>query len=156
MNKDKEKIIIDGEEVKQQVEKRVRGVRKLIQEFKDFAMRGNMIDMAVGIVIGTAFTAMVKSIVEDTFLPLISFFFGDGGDYEGLIWHGIEYGKSISAIINFLILAAVVFAVVKAMNALSNLASKKNEEKDDVIAETELSVLEDIRELLKEQQKSAN
>lgn len=156
MGIEKDKIKTEGVEVKQHVEKSVKGIKKLIQEFKDFAMRGNMIDMAVGIVIGTAFTTMIKSIVEDTFIPFVLFLFGDGGDYEGLIWHGIKYGKSISSIINFLILAAVVFVVVKAMNALSNIAKKDSEKDENIDAETELSVLEDIRELLKEQKNTAN
>lgn len=154
-NMNSEKITPDTEQVKEHVEKRVRGIKKLIQEFKDFAMRGNMIDMAVGIVIGTAFTAMVQSIVNDTFMPLVEYFIGGGAaDYEGLKWHTVNYGMTISAIINFIILAAIVFVVVKAMNALSNIAKKEQEKDDDVQVATELAVLEEIRDLLEEQKKA--
>ena len=95
----------------------------MIKEFKDFIAKGNVMDMAVGIIIGAAFTAIVGSLVEDLINPIISLFMG-GVDFSGL---GIQlgegedgavfaYGKFIMAIINFLVIAWVVFMLVKAVN----------------------------------------
>lgn len=156
MSKKKDKISAAAEDVKEGAIKSVKGMRKLLQEFKDFAMRGNMIDMAVGIVIGTAFTAMVNSLVKDTFIPFITFVIGGGAeDFKGLAWKGIEYGNTITAIINFIILAAVVFVVVKAMNALAGIAQKNKEEEAAAVEATELKVLEEIRDLLKDSEKAS-
>ncbi|MEE9428976.1 MAG: large conductance mechanosensitive channel protein MscL [Paracoccaceae bacterium] len=95
----------------------------MINEFKDFIAKGNVMDMAVGIIIGAAFTAIVGSLVADLVNPLISLFMG-GIDFSGL---GIQlsdgedgavfaYGKFIMALINFIIIAFVVFMLVKAVN----------------------------------------
>lgn len=152
MSKKKKNIPLNPEEMKEGAIKSVKGIRKLLQEFKDFAMRGNMIDMAVGIVIGTAFTTMVNSLVKDTFMPFVELLIGgNGDDFAGLSYKGINYGDTISAIINFIILAAIVFVVVKGMNALANISKKESEKDEDVAVETELAVLEEIRDLLKEQ-----
>ena len=91
----------------------------MIQEFKDFIAKGNVMDMAVGIIIGAAFTAIVGSLVEDLINPLIGIFMG-GVDFGGMTASVGEatftYGKFIMAIINFLIIAFVVFLLVKAVN----------------------------------------
>ncbi len=91
----------------------------MIQEFKDFIAKGNVMDMAVGIIIGAAFTAIVGSLVEDLINPLIGIFMG-GVDFSGMELSVGEavftYGKFIMAIINFLIIAFVVFMLVKAVN----------------------------------------
>ena len=95
----------------------------MIKEFKDFIAKGNVMDMAVGIIIGAAFTAIVGSLVEDLINPIISLFMG-GIDFSGL---GVKlsdgedgavfaYGKFIMAVINFVIIAFVVFLLVKAVN----------------------------------------
>ena len=95
----------------------------MIKEFKDFIAKGNVMDMAVGIIIGAAFTAIVGSLVEDLINPIISLFMG-GIDFSSL---GVKlsdgedgavfaYGKFIMAIINFVIIAFVVFLLVKAVN----------------------------------------
>ena len=155
MSKKNRNLPIDPDEMRDGMKKGAKGIKKLFQEFKDFAMRGNMIDMAVGIVIGSAFTALVNSLVKDTFMPFVTLIIGGnaGEEFEGLAWNGIKYGETISAIINFIILAAVVFLVVKAMNALSNMSKRNQDKEEEIIAATELSVLQDIKKLLEEQQK---
>jgi large conductance mechanosensitive channel len=95
----------------------------MIKEFKDFIAKGNVMDMAVGIIIGAAFTAIVKSLVGDLINPIISLFMG-GVDFSSLgvkLGEGEDaavfaYGNFIMALINFLIIAFVVFMLVKAVN----------------------------------------
>lgn len=133
----------------------------LIQEFKAFISRGNVIDMAVGVIIGSAFTAIVNSLVKDVVMPAISVLTGgvDFTDWKYVITEGTEevaecailYGQFIQNIINFLLIAVVVFAMVKLINSLKR---KKEEEKpatppappappEDVV------LLREIRDLLK-------
>ena len=107
----------------------------LIQEFKEFISRGNVIDMAVGVIIGSAFTAIVNSLVKDVVMPAISVITGgvDFTDWKYVITPGTEevaecailYGQFIQNIINFLLIAVVVFAMVKIINSLKR---KKEEE----------------------------
>lgn len=116
-----------------------------IAEFKKFIMRGNVIDLAVGVIVGGAFQAIVKSLVEDLVMPVISlatkgldfaklFIALDGNEYETLEAAQeagaavLTYGNFISAVINFLIMAFVVFCLVKAINAVADKAKKKEEE----------------------------
>ena len=91
----------------------------MISEFKDFIAKGNVMDMAVGIILGAAFTAIVGSLVDDLITPLIGLFMG-GIDFSGLSATSGEavftYGNFIMAIINFLIIAFVVFMLVKMVN----------------------------------------
>jgi len=91
----------------------------MIREFKDFIAKGNVMDLAVGIIIGAAFTAIVGSLVEDMINPLIGLFIG-GIDFGGLSASVGEatfsYGNFVMAVINFLIVAFVVFMLVKAVN----------------------------------------
>ena len=96
-------------------------MKSLLAEFKEFINRGNVIDMAVGIIIGAAFTAIVTSLTDDIINPLIKLITGGNGtDVAGLTIpvagteNGIDFGAFISAIINFLIVAWVVFMIVKA------------------------------------------
>ena len=116
-----------------------------IAEFKKFIMRGNVIDLAVGVIVGGAFQAIVKSLVDDLVMPVISlatkgldfsklFVALDGQEYatiEAAQEAGaavLSYGNFISAVINFLIMAFVVFCLVKAINAVADKAKKKEEE----------------------------
>lgn len=119
---------------------------KVFKEFKEFAVKGNMMDLAVGMIIGSAFTSIVSSLVNDIFMPVISIFTGkldfsnlflalDGNHYPTLAAAQeagaatLSYGSFISGLINFLIMALVVFMIVKALNKL-----KKEEPK--VVAPT--------------------
>ena len=110
-------------------------MKKFLKEFKEFAVKGNMMDLAVGMIIGSAFTGIVKSLVDDIFMPVISIFTGkmdfsnwfialDGKEYLTLEQAQeagaatLNYGNFISGMINFMIMAFVVFMIVKAWNKL--------------------------------------
>ena len=103
-------------------------MRKIVKEFKEFISRGNVMDMAVGVIIGGAFTAIVNSLVSDIFNPLLGIITG-GLKFEELYFGFGEakfmYGSFISAVINFLLVALVLFLLIKAMNKLH---FKKKEE----------------------------
>ncbi|KRN11190.1 large-conductance mechanosensitive channel [Liquorilactobacillus mali KCTC 3596 = DSM 20444] len=126
---------------------------ELIKEFKEFISRGNVIDLAVGVIIGGAFTSIVKSLVDYLINPFIGLFIG-GIDFSDLIFkvNGATFkvGSFINAIINFLIIAFVVFLLVKFVNKF--LIRKKAEETAPVVA-PEVELLEEIRDLLKTQEK---
>ena len=101
-----------------------------MQEFKEFALRGNVMDMAVGIIIGAAFTAIVTSLVDDIISPLIGLFVKvDFNHLVGTVMGvDIKYGAFIMAIINFVIVALVLFSIIKAMNKAASVAKKEEEE----------------------------
>lgn len=120
-------------------------MKKFFKEFKDFAMRGNVIDLAVGVIIGGAFQKIVTSIVNDLVMPLISlitkgsdfaskFVALDGGTYATLEEAQtagaavLTYGNFIAVTIDFIIMAFVIFLLVKGLNKLSSLTKKKEEE----------------------------
>lgn len=142
----------------------------MIQEFKDFIAKGNVMDMAVGIIIGAAFTAIVKSLVDDLINPIIGLFLG-GVDFanmyaviSGEVPEGASldaareagaavfaYGSFIMAIINFLIIAFVVFLLVRYVNKVKDAAAKEEEAapvEEAPAAPTELDVLTEIRDAL--------
>ena len=100
-------------------------MKKLVKEFQEFISRGNVMDMAIGVIIGGAFTAIVTSLTEDVINPLIKLIAGGNvGEIGGLVVPGteIDFGKFLGAAINFLIVAAIVFAIVKAFNKAQRLA----------------------------------
>ncbi|MCA8881698.1 MAG: large-conductance mechanosensitive channel protein MscL [Rhodobacteraceae bacterium] len=132
----------------------------MIREFRDFIARGNVMDMAVGIIIGAAFTAIVSSLVDDLITPFISLFTG-GIDFSGLgvtLGEGdhaatFAYGKFITAVINFLIIAWVVFLLVKGVNRVKDAAlgqaNDAPEEKPAPPSDTELLI--EIRDAIRAQ-----
>ena len=101
-------------------EKEIKGIKKFFEEFKAFAMRGNVLDMAVGVVVGGAFTAIVTAMVEDIINPLIGLFFKM--DFSNVVidlgGSSIKIGLFVNSVINFLIVAFVLFVVVKFINSL--------------------------------------
>ena len=105
-------------------------MKKFLNEFKAFALRGNVLDLAVGVIIGGAFQGIVKSLVDDVISPVIGLFAQE--DFSALVITigdvNVRYGAFITAVINFLIMAFLIFLLVKGMNKLSNLGSKKAEE----------------------------
>lgn len=108
-------------------------MKKFMEEFKAFISRGNVMDMAVGIIIGGAFTAIVNSLVEDIINPILGAFGGVDFSNVKIPLRGdaaIGVGSFINAIINFLIMALVIFSIVKAMNKAAEMA-KKNEPKEE-------------------------
>ena len=122
----------------------------LIAEFKEFIMRGNVIDLAVAVVIGAAFGAIVDALVESIVNPIISLVAGNIPFAEVKV--GIfPIGILISAIINFLVIAIVVFLMVKAVNGAINKVKKPGEEEEDILAPTTEELLTEIRDLMKEQ-----
>lgn len=110
-------------------------MKKFFEEFKKFISRGNVMDMAVGVIIGGAFTAIVNSLVNDIFMPVLSLITG-GFDIAGMsVSFGVgdnaatlNYGAFLSAVINFLLLALVIFCIIKAMNTAKDKMLKKQEE----------------------------
>ena len=107
---------------------------KFVSEFKEFIMKGNVLDMAVGVIVGGAFGSIVGSLVDDVLGPIIGLIVG-GLDFSKLSFGigdaQIMIGNFIQAIINFLIVALVIFAIVKAANKARDLAAKKEEEKPE-------------------------
>lgn len=99
-------------------------------EFKKFISRGNVMDMAVGIIIGGAFTAIVTSLVEDIITPILGIFGGMDFSDVVLTINGSNFGigKFITAIINFLLIALVLFSIIKAINKAQTIGKKKEEE----------------------------
>ena len=131
----------------------------MLKEFKEFISKGNVVDLAVGVIIGGAFGKIVSSLVNDILMPIIGVIIG-GVDFSSLsIKVGgakIAYGMFIQNIIDFLIIAFCVFIFVKIVNKLSNLAKKEEHEKEEKITETELSVLKEIREELRKSPKKTS
>ena len=121
----------------------------MLSEFKDFIAKGNVMDMAVGIIIGAAFTAIVTSLVDDLINPLIGIFMGgvDFGGLEAKVGEAtFTYGNFIMAIINFLIIAWVVFMLVKMVNRVKAEPEPEPEEDPGPTAE---DLLAEIRDSLK-------
>lgn len=106
-------------------------VKKFLEEFKKFISRGNVMDMAVGVIIGGAFTGIVSSLVDDIISPLLGLF--GGANFDSLSVTLLEevtlnYGRFITAVINFLIMALVIFCIVKLINGMSAKIQRKKEE----------------------------
>lgn len=129
----------------------------MLNEFKDFIAKGNVMDMAVGIIVGAAFTAIVTSLVEDLLNPIISLFTG-GLDFSGLGYRLGEgedaamfaYGNFIMALINFLIIAWVVFLLVKMVNRVKSMAEKPEDVAPEVdTGPSEIDLLVEIRDALR-------
>lgn len=101
-------------------------LKKFLQEFKDFALRGNVVDLAVGVIIGASFQTIVKSLTDDILSPLIGLFAKTDFSDLALVVRGVDirYGAFLTAIINFLIMALLIFLLVKGMNRLAALGQK--------------------------------
>lgn len=122
-----------------------------VSEFKEFIMRGNVMDMAIGVIIGGAFQGIVTALTEDFINPLIN---GVGGAEVGgtlKIYGGqvIKYGDFITAVINFLIMALVLFVLLKVVNGIMAVGKKEEEKEEAKSKAEEVVLLEEIRDLLK-------
>lgn len=147
----KEKIKNQKENIKS-LEKKSKG---LFEEFKTFIKRGNVIDLAVGVVIGGAFSTIVSSLVNNIIMPIIGIIIG-GYDFTGLSIKvkdaSINYGTFIQNIINFLIIAFCIFILVKVINKFLHKAKEEKEEvKEEPKKSDEVILLKEIRDLLKKQ-----
>ena len=133
-------------------------MKKFFAEFKEFISRGNVVDLAVGMIIGSAFTAIVKSLVENIVTPLIGVLLG-GLDFSGLNFTignaVIEIGLFVNAVITFLLTALVLFCVVKAMNRFKRKKEEEPKEGESAPTPEDILLLQEIRDLLKEQQSQA-
>ncbi|MDL2294470.1 large conductance mechanosensitive channel protein MscL [Ruminococcaceae bacterium OttesenSCG-928-D13] len=105
-------------------------MKKFLQEFKDFALRGNVMDLAVGVIIGAAFQTVVTALTDNILSPIIGLF--TGANFDSLVlniptWSGeisLKYGSFITALINFIIMAFVIFLLVRGMNRLAKIGQK--------------------------------
>ncbi|MBR2248031.1 MAG: large conductance mechanosensitive channel protein MscL [Bacilli bacterium] len=132
--------------------KNVKGKGKgFVAEFKAFILRGNVMDMAIGVIIGGAFQAIVTALTTDFINPLINGIGGAkvGGTFKIYGGQVIKYGDFITAIINFLIMALVLFILLKIVNRV--MAVNKKEEEEVITKSEEVELLEEIRDLLKKQ-----
>ena len=123
----------------------------MLKEFRDFIMRGNVIDLAVAVILGAAFGAIIKSLVDDIIMPIIGVIIG-GLDFSGLaIQYGtavIAYGKCLQAIVTFVIIAFVLFLIVRSYNRF--LKKKEEAPAAPPAPSAEEILLTEIRDLLKE------
>ncbi len=146
-----------------------KGGKKMLKEFKEFISRGSVLDLAVGVIIGGAFTGIVTKLTDNMITPLIglviSLIFPGTKNVEdatkGLIFtiNGVkfDYGAVISAIITFLITAFVLFLIIKAVNKANTIIPKKEEEQiEEEQPETTETILQDIRQLLEAQKDNKN
>ncbi|KAA6205614.1 MAG: large conductance mechanosensitive channel protein MscL [Candidatus Tokpelaia sp.] len=144
----------------------------MLEEFKKFALRGNMIDLAVGVIVGAAFSGLVSSIVNDLFMPVLGLITG-GLDFSNIFWQMVgtkqptldsarrmgatlAYGHFLTVLINFLIITFVLFITIKGLNKLS--AGNKNAEADKKSKEAPLPaktrtdmLLEEIRDIMRKE-----
>jgi len=127
---------------------------KFLQEFKAFVMRGNVVDLAVGVIIGTAFGSIVSALTKNILMPLLSPLMGETSDVQKLVWKfnmpwgshqevTVGYGEFVNAVIQFVILAFCVFLLVKLMSMLIKKKEAPKEPSDEV------KLLTEIRDLLK-------
>lgn len=119
----------------------------MLKEFKEFALKGNVIDLAVGVIIGAAFSKIVTSLVEDVITPLLlnpALKAMGAENIASLSWHGVKYGNFLSAVISFLCIAFVLFMIIKTAN-------KFNKTPEDAPAEPSSTdiLLTEIRDELK-------
>ncbi len=114
----------------------------IIEEFKKFITRGNVMDMAVGVIVGGAFTTIVTSLNNDIISPILGIFGGvDFSDLNLVMGSGenapvLKYGSFLTAVINFLIIAMIIFLIVRAMNKINESIKAKLTDKEEVLVET--------------------
>lgn len=131
-------------------------MKNMIQEFKTFISRGNVIDLAVGVVVGNAFKDIVNSLVDNIIMPLVGILIG-GINFTTLslsIWGvDIKFGLLLQSIVDFLIIAFCIFMTIKVINKLSRKKEEKKEEVKEQLKSDEVLLLEEIRDLLKKEKK---
>ena len=154
-NQEEVKIQEEKSKRKQIAEKELKKVKKEASEFKKFISRGNVIDLAVGVVVGGAFTAISNSLVKDIITPLIGIIVG-GLDLSNLTFKigdaKIAYGSFIQSIIDFLLIALCIFVVIRLFEKLKLKEAKEKKVETPPKKSDEVVLLEEIRDLLKKEQ----
>ena len=129
----------------------------MLKEFKEFIKRGNVMDLAVGVIVGGAFSSIVTSLVNNILTPILGIFLG-GIDFSGLSITiknaNINYGMFIQSIIDFLIIAFCIFIMIKVINKMMSVGKKEEEKSAPEKKPEDIQLLEEIRDLLKEQKTS--
>lgn len=123
----------------------------MLKDLKAFLLRGNVVDLAVGVIVASAFGAIVTSFVNDIITPLLLNPALKTAKIERiaeLSWNGVAYGNFLSAVINFLVVGTVLFFVIKAMEKAQNLTKKEEAAEEAPAGPTELEVLQEIKALL--------
>ena len=131
-------------------------MKNIINEFKEFVLRGNVLDLAVGVIIGASFQSIVTSLISNIISPIIGCF--TIGGFEGWtipIWKAnLAIGAFLMDVVNFVIMAFVVFLIVKGVNKLTSIGSKRKKEKaEEIKTKTETELLEEILKELKKKAK---
>lgn len=124
----------------------------MLKEFKEFIMQGNVLDLAVAVVMGSAFTAIVNSLVEDIIGPIIAALSGSADISDVTVSIGpanLGVGAFLQAVIDFLIIALILFIIIKAINTMTSQFKKAEETTEEVEAPTVEELLGDIKEILK-------
>ena len=123
----------------------------MLKDLKEFLLRGNVVDLAVGVIIASAFGAIVTSFVNDIITPLLLNPALKSANVERiaeLSWNGVGYGSFLSAVINFLVVGTVLFFVIKGIEKAQNLRKKEEVVEEAPATPTELEVLQEIKALL--------
>ena len=130
----------------------------MLKEFRDFLMRGNVMDLAVAVVIGAAFSNIVNSLVNDIIMPIIGIILG-GIDFSGLSIQvgsaNVTYGNFLQAVVNFILIGWVIFLLIKAVNRLETGFAPSKEgaaEEEPTVTPEDIQLLRQIRDLLERQE----
>ena len=127
-------------------------IKKEIGEFKEFINRGNVIEMSIGVLMGTSFSKIVTSIVNDVLMPTIGIFMG-GLDFTNIVFKikdaEIKVGSFIQSVVDFLIVAICIFVFIKILSKITKKKIEKEENKQEITKSDEVILLEEIRDLLK-------
>ena len=118
-----------------------------LKEFKEFALKGNIVDLAIAVIIGAAFGAIISSLVDDVITPLLlapALKAAGAADIDRLVYGSVKYGKFLAAVIKFIVIAIVLFSIIKVMNSL-----KKKETPVAVESSSTDKLLVEIRDVLK-------
>ena len=131
-------------------------MKNMIQEFKTFISRGNVVDLAVGVVVGNAFKDIVNSLVDNIIMPIVGILIG-GINFTTLslrVWGvDVKFGLLLQSIVDFFIIAFCIFMAIKVINKLSRKKEEKKEEVAVPVKSDEVVLLEEIRDLLKKENK---
>ena len=126
-------------------------MKRWVREFRAFALKGNVVDMAIGVVVGSSFTAIVNSLVGDVITPLFTLLSPDSAVFESLTIGGVVMiGKFINAILSFLMVSGCMFLLVQGINRLTRRAEKEKAAAPAPAPSKEEVLLTEIRDLLKE------